>query len=163
MPGQTFPNSCSTQPPLFPDSVKPAFYWLCGLLPYFPVRIPALGATIPFPSRRVARAGREEAGLRLTRGGKAPTPGVGGGVQSWPSPKGPPLLRRSLRPALLSPAPLSGVRARAGAGRGYELQDLGGGWGGVSPLQHQKLGRVVLKGPSLFPSEAVEQMPPCPL
>lgn len=35
-----------------------------------------------------------------------------------------------LCPALLGPAPLSGVRARAGAGRGYELQDLGGGeWG----------------------------------
>lgn len=112
-----------------PRLSKACFLLVVRFTSLLPSQDTGSGCSTPFPSRRVARVGREEAGLRLTRGGKAPTPGVGGGVQSWPSPKGPPLLRRSLRPALLSPAPLSGVRARAGAGRGYELQDLGGGMG----------------------------------
>lgn len=64
-----------------------------------------------------------------------------------------------LCPALLGPAPLSGVRARAGAGRGYELQDLGGG-SGVSLRLLQKLGRIVLKGPSLCPSRTQQSKTP---
>lgn len=71
------------------------------------------------------------AALRVTGGEEHPTRPRRWRPSVLTKPKGPPsraTTARGLRPAPLSPAPLSGVRARAGAGRGCELQDLGG-WG----------------------------------
>lgn len=131
---------------------------------YFPSRVPALGAPLPFSSRPVARVGRGGAGLRLTRGGKPATPplGVEGDAQSWPSPKGPPsLLRRSLRFAPpCSAQPLS-LGSEPGQGRGVGMSyRICGGEDGVSLPQLQKLGRVVLKGLSLCPSRTQQSKTP---
>lgn len=94
------------------------------------------------------------------RGAPDPPPTHGGNIQSWLCLKGPPSLpaTRSLCPAQLSPAPLSGVRARAEVGRGVSYRI----WGdGVSLPQLHKLKRAVLKGPALFLQE-LELQSKCP-
>lgn len=116
------------------------------------------------------------AALRVTGGEKPPTRPRRWRPSVLTKPRGPPsrsTTARGLRPAPLSPAPLSGVRARAGAGRGCELQDLGG-WGfstaasqtlagcsqGPSPCSSRRENRVnalpswssCLGSPGLFPS-----------
>lgn len=114
-----------------PRPSKPA---LASNSPKVPVyHLPPTLPSHPPPQARVPRSlcllgpklgwGRGGAVLRVTGGGEPPTPPRpdGGDIQSWLNPKGPPsprATRRSLRPALFSPASLSGVRARAGAGRG---------------------------------------------
>lgn len=91
---------------LFPDPVKMLF---CTVGVHFPTRVEPLHVHSPSPSGPVAGVRRGGAGLRLTRGEKAPTPplGVGGDVQSWPSPKGASLSSQgkpSPRPARPSPS-----------------------------------------------------------
>lgn len=134
--GQGFSQLLGATPTLFPDPVN-----------QHPVTVPWLECTTSTPAEAwVPRSFAFQApswGLPAGQGrgrscpesdwgrGGEPPPQPACGVQSWLSPKGPPSLSRSrsLRPALLGPAPLSGVRARAGAGRGGVSYRIWGGWG----------------------------------
>lgn len=138
--GQGFSQLLGATPTLFPDPVNlplpaPCNSPMVGMHHLHPSR--GLGTPIlclPGPqlgSACWAGEGRSCPESDWGRGGEPPPQPACGEVQSWLSPKGPPSLSRSrsLRPALLGPAPLSGVRARAGAGRGGVSYRIWGGWG----------------------------------
>lgn len=114
-PNNQHPHSCSRPSPNAPPrprSPGTAPLVECATSPHR-----SLGV---LPSRpQEGRRGKELPWERLGEGSPH-TPPQRRRPLSWLSPKGPPsppATRRSLRPSLLSPAPLSGVRARAGEGR----------------------------------------------
>lgn len=130
--GHGFSNSLVRPSTLFPGPVNLLSPAPCNspMVPIYHFHPPQAGA-LAFQAQDPSREGRSYPESAWRRGAPPTLPSLwrrsvlakpkGASFSSLAS-------RRSLRPSLFSPAPLSGVRARAGAGRVCVLQDLGG-WG----------------------------------